>query len=315
MKRTLTAFLLLMLCVALCACAEMGAPWEESTSRGNPIATAGRQEKLSDSCDYVLCSGTDRSGNDYELVANQTESVQGCEITVGVIKNNQWLCRPTADFPFLGEDGLFHVSTSLAEKSGSDLSSEGTIKSAISFMDSGAFLMECVTANGGLSLYDETTIIYSCKTQESITFNCDSGEDGAYELMYLRYDSGDIYTDDGQIVLSSVTRTSAYQDDWLYDWYILDTTTLELRQIAADVEDEYPRSILSEGLFFASDQCFYDTSMQKVIDLSDYEIDMSYDGGIYFRDGTCTFTAENDRGTEFLITIDTTGAVLREVQK
>lgn len=50
--------------------------------------TAAHNNRLSSSCDYVLCAGYDKSGNEYELVANQTESSRGFEITVGVIKNN-----------------------------------------------------------------------------------------------------------------------------------------------------------------------------------------------------------------------------------
>ena len=33
--------------------------------------TAAHNNRLSSSCDYVLCAGYDKSGNEYELVANQ----------------------------------------------------------------------------------------------------------------------------------------------------------------------------------------------------------------------------------------------------
>ncbi|MGN1154010.1 MAG: hypothetical protein ACI4S3_08265, partial [Candidatus Gastranaerophilaceae bacterium] len=58
---------------------------------------------LSDTCDKVLASGS-TGGNFYELVANQKEDYNGTEITIGVIKNNEWLIPLTKQIPFLDED-------------------------------------------------------------------------------------------------------------------------------------------------------------------------------------------------------------------
>lgn len=55
--------------------------------------------------------------------------------------------------------------------------------------------------------------------------------------------------------------------------------------------------------------------MQKVIDLSQYNIDMYYDSGIYFKNGQCTFKAKNKLGHEYEITIDIHGNVLSEVEQ
>lgn len=49
-------------------------------------------------------------------------------------------------------------------------------------------------------------------------------------------------------------------------------------------------------------------------DLSAYNIDMWYAGIIFFENGECGFTAENDLGTKFLITIDKSDRVLSEVK-
>ena len=50
--------------------------------------------QLSESCDMVLASGYD--GDDYyQLVANETEDYNGVKDELGVIKNNEWLLKPT----------------------------------------------------------------------------------------------------------------------------------------------------------------------------------------------------------------------------
>ncbi len=281
------------------------------------------QEALCDTCDYVLCRGTDTSGNTYELVANQTESALGYEITVGVIKNNEWIYPLSTDFPFLDkDDGLFHVSVSLAGESGTSLEQVNSVIQSIYFIDSGAFLMESRKANSSWFSSDyHNMIIFSCNSLKSYTVDCNE-----YNLLY-RYSKatfsygevesyGRINT---QIILYSATdasnRNSTDSEDWYYDWFLLDTQTPEITTLAANVNGVHPRSSLSEGLIFASDQCFYNTNLKKVIDLSAYEIDMWYAGDIYFVNGTCEFTAENELGTEFLITIDKSGNVLSEVEK
>lgn len=280
---------------------------------------------LSDSCDFVLCQGTDTSGNAYELVANQTESSLGYEITVGVIKNNEWLYPMSADFPFLWEDGLFHVTAPMGGNSGSDLSHYGTIAQAIYFVDSGAFLMESYNTKTatGLNLYDHTYLIFSCDTLKSCVIDTDE-----YTFLYNgtgtkfyddRVEYGRIKTDAGKLILHKETtesdRRSGDPQNHIYDWDLLDFKTLDISPIAKNVVGIYPKSILSEGLVFASDRCFYNTKLQKIIDLSAYTIDTSAGNNLYFDGGTCTFTAENSLGTEFLLTIDKSGNVLSEVEK
>ena len=289
-------------------------------------ASASQPEGLlSDSCDYILCEGTDRQGNTYELVANQTESAMDFEITVGVIKNNQWLYPMSKDFPFLWEDGLFHVSAPMGGESGGNLLDHyNSIAGEIYFVDTGAFLMHSVNTRSatGLDLYDESAIIFSCQSLQSYTVNL---EETSIKYRYRKpqfssgvlTDYGSIFTDDGRIILyeeTSGTR-SGWLEDQVYDWYALDMGTLELDLIAADVHGIHPESILSEGLIFATDKFFYNTNGQKVIDLSQYNIDMWYDGDIYFEGDICSFTAKNPLGTEYLITIDKSGNVLSEIEK
>lgn len=322
-----------MTAVACCATLLIGIIFV-STGRSNannsspnfgeyPNGESAYTAPLSDGCDFVLCQGTDTSGNTYELVANQTESSLGYEITVGVIKNNEWLYPMAADFPFLGEDGLFHVSVSMAGDSGTSLAQVNEVIQNIYFVDSGAFLMDSYKeTDSWVSTYDHYNIIFSCSSLKSYTVNCKEST-LLYQYSEATFSNGQvesygrIYTESGKIVLYAETSgtSSGWLEDQVFDWHTLNAQTLNLETIATGVEGVCPESILSEGLIFASDQCFYNTSGQKVIDLSEYNIDMWYNGNIYFEGGTCTFTAENSLGTEFLITIDKSGNILSEVEK
>ncbi len=308
-----------LIMLLLCSCSVSG-----DNGSGNNSDTGWHEDdvRLSESCDYLLCRGIDESGNEYELVANQKESALGYEITVGVIKNNAWIYPLSKDFPFLDQDNLFHVSVSAGD-SGTSLKYPNSVIKNIYFLDSGAFLMESYKASGSwLGSSKHSYILFSCDTLSSYTIDCDEST-----LLFTGYEPrfsdgvvrsyGRIHTANGELLLrTEVSGThSGWLKDQVFDWIILNTKSLETETLASNVQGLRPESVLADGLIFASDQCFYNKSMQKVIDLSAYDIDMWYANTIYFKDGLCTFTAENDLGTEFLITIDTSGAVISETAK
>lgn len=279
-----------------------------------PIDTIGPNEvQLSDTCDYILSYGVDAEGNKYELVANQRESALGYEITVGIIKNNTWLYPMSTEFPFLDqEDNLFHVSVDGAGNSGYSLDMYSAIIDNIYFVDVGAFAMDSYhETNSWIETYDHTFIFFSCSTMESKVIDL---KEYQLELVATKNDR-QIYTDNGQILIwtEDVVDTGILSYDYFYDWCLLDAETLSITTIGSRIKDCSPSSILAEGLIFASDKCFYNTDMQKVIDLSQYNIDMYYDFGIYFKNGQCTFKAKNKLGHEYEITIDIHGNVLSEV--
>ena len=265
---------------------------------------------LSDTCDYVLCQGTDTDGNVYELVANQTESAKGFEIEVGVIKNNEWLYPLSADFPFLSKNGLFNVPIPLYSFSPSSLSNPNVVINSLYFIDSGAFLMERYMVNSSLFESDYTNyVVFSCDTMQTYTIDCRT-----VELMYSgnepQFERGNLVSygymssDDGKLLMYSHKAKEGY------DWYTLDTHSLTVKTIASNMVIR-PRGALAEGMIFASDDCFYDVNMRKVIDLSEYNVVSSL---VYFQNGTCTFTAKNELGTKFKITIDKSGNVISEVK-
>ena len=282
---------------------------------------------LSSSCDFILCVGTDKSGNTYELVANQTESSQGFEISVGVIKNNVWLYPLSSDFPFLGEDGLFHVSVSISfvgddAGTGTSLLHPNRVVDKLYFIDSGAFLMECYRESEELFGPSETYyLIFSCDTLSCKKIDCTKTN-----LLY-RYSEptfvsgqvesyGQIFTDNGKMIMYEETSgtISGWTEDQVFRWDILDANALTTTTIASNVKGVRPRSVLSEGMFFCTDKWFYNSNGQPVVDLTDYGIDVWNSGDIFFEGGTCTFEVKNSLGTRFYITIDSSGSLISEQQ-
>lgn len=296
---------------------------DSSVSPPHDLPSNTNTPPLSDSCEYILCRGVDAAGNTYELVANQTESARGFEIVVGVIKNNVWIYPLSASFPFLADDNLFHVSVSMDGHSGTSLENPNSVIDNIYFIDSGAFLMDSYKATSSwLDSDDHTKIIFNCDSLRSYIIDCEEIST-IYHSSSAVFDNGkvisygQIYTEDGKFVLYEETSgtISGWAEDRVYDWSLFDVETLTATTFSHSVPGIYPESILSEGLIFASDKCFYDTKFNKVIDLSDYNIDMWYDSNIFFTNGTCTFKAKNKLGTEFLVTIDKSGNVLNEAEQ
>lgn len=300
---------------------------QPSNSSSNNQATVSQSDPLSATCDFVLCVGNDKYGNKYELVANQNESSRGFEISVGVIKNNTWIYPLSSDFPFLGDDGLFHVSVSVSfvgddAGTGTSLLHPNRVIDKLYFIDSGAFLMECYRESQELFGPSETYyLLFSCETLSSLRIDRNKTK------MIYRYNEptfvsgqvesyGQIFTDNGELILYEETSgtSSGWTEDQVFRWDILNTKTLTTTTIASGVKGVRPRSVLSEGLFFCTDKCFYNTNGQQTVDLTDYGIDVWDSGDIFFEGGTCTFEVKNSLGTRFLITIDSSGALIREQQ-
>ena len=317
-KTLITIFVAFACVVAVIAIVALSSPSSPS-STSPPFEY---EEPLYFTCDYLLCEGIDFNGNEYQLVANQTESSMGYEITVGVIKNNEWVYPLSSDFPFLAEDGLFHVPTIWEQDTGISLKDPSIVSNHIYFLDSGAFLMEFYQ-NEAYSTKSpkKEYIIFSCDTLESYRLDRE-----IYHLKYVYYDGdydkhffNEISTDNGKMILYATSKkTGDWYDgfEYYYNWYVLDVQTLKMTKIASDVYELTPCAPLSEGLFFVDNLYgngvgFYNTSAQKVIDISHYRI-ISDTGRIRFKNGKCSFEVKNPLGTKFEITIDTKGNVLSE---
>lgn len=311
MKNFWVLMISVLMVLTLCSCIDQG-NYSSNTENHN------YEKRISESCDAVLCTGIDDFGNEYELVANQEEDSSGYEITVGVIKNNEWVYPMSADFPFLGEKGLFYLSTD--SEPGSDLSRASYIADAIHYINPNIFVMDSCKFSTFADKKFDRKIFFNCDTLKSLTVDLKeytvtehSGKEyssAARDYIYV----DKIPADNGKVLLyKEISGThSGWLEDQVFDWCLLDLQTLEIETFKSGVSGIRPRSYLAEGLFFATDQCFYDANGKKILDLTEYMIDMYADGDIHFENGTCTFKAENSLGTEFMITIDKTGKVLSE---
>lgn len=293
------------------------------TSIGYYFEGVAAEERKSEACDYILSSGFDKSGNYYELVANQEESARGFSITMGIIKNNEWILPLTADFPFIGADGLIHVEVDLAGHSGTTLSSYGKIAKHIFFIDTGGFLFEETKAVDSLARYARTSIVYNCDTMQYVRLDQGKGATAyenrlVYDAQEAEFQSGKItsfgviHTDQGQMVYIEVNDTAPYANDYTFNSFLFNINTLKMLPITKDLKS-FPIGPLSEGLIMFSDLCFYNLSGEPVIDLSDFNI--SADKDRHFSYGIYEFEAKNAAGSTFLVAINTNGDIVKEEKK
>ena len=359
MKRAIAVFLVLLMVLSLAACGKsemttkspsptqptdspssLRKELDASTPTAEVIILKGSSE-LGNSCDRILSKGYDNEGNLLELVGNQTESVKGFKIEIGVIKNGEWLVRPTDESPFLMEDGLFPNGNDLFA-----LRANGFDDHSFYFVEGGSFL---------LNIPDCCAVIFNCNTLESrqsfkknaqspkvayesfvpsdphcipnfYHYNVDRnalGWKSNPDYIVFNYDS--IGADEGKI--NYVAGVNAYY---------LDLRTLEsslIMQLPWYEESLWgtPVSrttigILSEGLFgvrrdqsigAASTVSFYNLKGEKIIDLSDYKISLNtfdfYKGyGFHFEEGTYSFFELNELDHLFKVTIDKSGNIISE---
>lgn len=317
MKKIISIIICAILLLSLFSCDNGGTNdgSNNNSSSSNDIETtpeADNQEPLlREQCDVVLCSGYDTNGNYYELVGTQRETSTSFEIKLGVIKNNKWLMPLSNDFCFISDDGLIHTSYE-----GDDLyeSTQYVTYSTFHFIDIGGFVL--YKRSYGDTQWDkiDELVYLNCNTQQHITLSDE------YSLGYgiTEYDERTehvaLNTDNGNIILHTSTNLGSYSyPNYVYDWYLLDINTMNIKKLCSNVSiHPFTYCYLSEGLILAEDFCFYNKKMEKVLDISD--MNAKYDQTIVFENGTCRFKAENSLGTEFWVTIDKTGKVLSEEQ-
>lgn len=259
----------------------------EKDNAENTPTSVKPEDKLSESCSMVLCSGTDGSDH-YELVANQIDGYPDSTFEFGVIKNNQWLVPMGSDCPFIDEKGWWTYS-------------QGTNQPRdFEYIGAGCFYYNWRYP------YDPK-ILYKPETGVSVVV------DRIYENPNSEYGK-DKYSINDQAEI--IIRLEDAENKFPLVYINMNTgerKTLPLNSYHIDTI-----GIISEGLFFATtdeigedpQHGFYDLNGNKVIDLSSYTItDLKVRK---FTDGKYTFTAKNNSNVLFDITIDKTGKVLSQ---
>ena len=280
---------------------------------------------LSESCDKILATGKNKNGDYYELVANQNETYNSVKIEIGVIKNNEWLLKPTSDMPFIDKKtGLLNVEHSNVGLDDVKIADAGSdyVYGTFKYVADGCF---CIYSD--IRKNESWTGTPNCLT----VYNAENGKIYSDTYDNSKYESGFVYTSfykdaaygNHLMIAKYYVIDSLPFDKTKWDFFVLDTETMETKRIVEDTED----IILGpacDGLFAVgedSDACnsiikyFYDLNGKRVIDLTTYN-----DGGVtevdkaYFVDGKFSFNVENEAGTDYQVTIDTKGNVIDSVK-
>lgn len=294
------------------------------------VETTSEAIKLSETCDKILATGTNKNGDFYELVANQEETYDNVNIKIGVIKNNEWLLEPTSNMPFIDEEtGLIKAGNSTfgiddikIENSEID-NLYGTFK----YVADGCFcICKGIQKNLSVSGASQCTTIFNAENKKTYYNN---GEP------YLSYD------EESNFVLVDLDKEAKHGNHLLIqhrysigglpfeefrsDFFVLDTNTMKTKMIVEGTEYNIVAPV-GDGLFAVGDSLysdtignaimyFYDLEGNKVIDLTSYNDGEVYSAGSsHFVDKTFTFWVENDAGTKFQVTIDTKGKVISSVE-
>ena len=266
------------------------------------------EEILSNSCDAVLYEG--QTGNDYyQLVANEEETYEGTTITVGVIKNNEWMIQMSESTPFHDENG-FLIDGLNVEQAFECFEALGKYLGYGCF----ALIKPSIIYPGGILWNTEENISYDYEGMMIIP-NCDFCEtkiiiDVESEMPYV-VDTETMLTmpledpasktlDEEKLLLSTL-KFSPYSEG-LYG-------ILGGKVMKSDCGDFYDYYIPQKG--------FYDLSGNCIINLDKYDIITSSEseGTLkpYFINGKCTIRIKNDQGSEYDLTIDKKGNVLESI--
>lgn len=281
MKKTWIILLIVVIGIVMAACGGKSAS----------VSMAPAND-LSGSYDRILADGRDKNDNYYALVAKQEESYHGYSISIGIIKNNQWLTPMTEDFPFLNENGLFVIPGYIGNTMECGL--EGVSSDDFYYVQDGCFYAPGVS------------MIYNAEKKSYYQFNDWS------RLYLLEYGLEPIiYTDDGKFAVQEATdRKSELVNISLFDVKTMTMTTL-IPESKDYVMGPYKEGLVAVGYPYNKQVKFFCNARgEKVIDLSKYNSDGAEK--MYFENGTFRFYVTNDLGSRFELTIDKLGTLINE---
>ncbi|MBQ7504986.1 MAG: hypothetical protein IJT79_06705 [Ruminococcus sp.] len=253
------------------------------------------EPKLSEECDYILCSGYD-DDDYYELVANLTEDYPKSTYQVGVIKNNEWLVPLSEKSPFIDKNGRWKGSPEYEKNIVSEKNFE--------YFSEGCFYYDGYSGvDCGIVYKPETGKWFETANLKHLY------HDGDVNYDELEYDS---IINKGKLIAQLIND---------YGLYLLDLNTGNKKEIKGFFEkyDNPDRAYcLSEGLFFAEVDVvldkvhlgFFNTDGDLVVDLTEYDIkDLYYP---VFEDGEYTFAAKNNTDSVYDITINKKGKIINK---
>lgn len=285
---------------------------EDDNEVNNLVDESQETIMLSESCDIILATGTNKNGDFYELVANQEDTYDSAKIEIGIIKNNEWLLELTSDMPFIDQetyllnigDGNVGLNDVIIDGNDSD-NIYGTFK----YIADGCFCIYPYYEGNAL-----TSVGGGNATDCSIVYNCENGKyyNNKYYTIYSHFYKDAAY---GNYLLAQdeYNTKEIPLREYKYDFYVLNTDTMEIKLILKGSNEPMSGPICDD--LFLVKNAFYDLEGNKVIDLTSYnDGDIEYNKS-YFVDGEFTFSTENNAGIHFDVTIDTKGNVINSVKQ
>lgn len=265
----------------------------------NSDGTVNNSE-LAKSQQKIISTGVDKNGDIYEIVANVSESYQGSELLVGVIKNSEWLIEPNNQCPYVND-----------ERWGWDASGSNIEQLNCGYLSNGAFynLRQGATAT---PVYEGYLELWNVETNE---------------YLYLEdTSSNSSLVDYSKLEKREKTDTFVFVKSTICGWNdrftlcFLNTKTLEVTELYEVITSgSVGCHQISDGLFYTSIDfvnkvhvgTFYDENGNKVFDLREFDTDKTNIVSVGdFVDGECQIINELENGTRYKIIIDKTGKVI-----
>lgn len=266
--------------------------------------------RLSEQCDATLCE--EEEGDYYQLVANEEEDYQGVKIKVGVIKNNEWILKPTSKMPLVDEDKTLY---------GSDISGLDDAPDSIYYIGSGCFLYRARTKDFH-STYEE--IIYNVNNQKY--YEQKDREDNEIIVALprpLNYTTSEDLEGAPEYNLKDIiVAIENYESNTVVT--VLNLATMKTKEININIPDEIDNQQLivhplSNGIFAIAgkyDGCtFYNEKGKELFTVSYEEIPYEYlYEPIAFKNSKCSIIVENNKGTVYTIVVDKKGKIVKQVE-
>lgn len=271
---------------------------QNSKATVNNDGTINNSE-LAKSQQKIIATALDNNGDIYEIIGNVSESYQGSELLIGVIKNSEWLIEPNNNCPYINEERWGW------DKSGSDIESLNC-----GYLSNGTFY-NLRKGSSATPVYEGYLELWNVETDKYLYL-----EDTSSDYSLEDYSELDTRKTDTFVFVTSVIHGINDRSTLCF----LNTKTLEVNELYEVItQGSVICHQISDGLFYTSIDMpnkvrigtFYDENANKVFDLKEFDTDKTDIVVVGdFVDGKCEIVNELENGTRYKIVIDKTGKAI-----
>ena len=325
-KLVCTLLSLLML-LSVCACGSK----DTKVNQKNPPSSTSKQSEneeskseiidLAESCDYILAEGEDWNGCFYQLVLNENDGYE-----IGVIKDNEWLRKPSADGTFMQYDSM--------ETTIKNLIKHKRINDFFMFIGNGCFYASKSNRSSNALFQYEGGLFYNA--EKDLYLNADSDDDPRY--FYFQYEYYDVEKSDKETFETALSYRGSVVDNAPLTVELLDTNTMQYKTV---LETNYktnsstftlPWDPISEGIFaitylekYQGYQLVFFDATGKELFRSDLFSNLAMDNAeaegyngydkptvkkVMFKNGICTYSVNDLDDVTRTYTVDTKGNII-----